>query len=100
FSGYVDVRPLLDLFYIGDLPRSNTAGDPVANVLARVTGSTTPAVLTNTFSSAYWPWVSVADPVGAGANPSLTIPCAGHVAGLFARTDGRRGVWKSPAGVE
>ena len=28
------------------------------------------------------------------------MPPAGYVAGLFARIDGRRGVWKAPAGTE
>jgi hypothetical protein len=28
------------------------------------------------------------------------IPAAGHIAGLYGRTDGRRGVWKVAAGIE
>lgn len=47
-----------------------------------------------------WPHVIVADPVGTGRNPKLTVPPSGFAAGLYARTDARRGVWKAPAGVE
>jgi phage tail sheath protein FI len=36
---------------------------------------------------------------GQAAEPIL-LPPSGFVAGLYARTDARRGVWKAPAGVE
>lgn len=48
----------------------------------------------------YYPWLSVPDPVGAGRNPRRFVPPSGHIAGIFARTDVRRGVWKAPAGIE
>ncbi len=48
----------------------------------------------------YYPWLSVPDPVGAGRNPRRFVPPSGHIAGIFARTDNRRGVWKAPAGIE
>jgi phage tail sheath protein FI len=48
----------------------------------------------------YWPHIEVGDPVGAGANATLVLPPSAVVAGLFARTDARRGVWKAPAGTE
>jgi uncharacterized protein len=46
----------------------------------------------------YYPWISIADPLRNG-KPRLCAPC-GTVAGLFARTDSTRGVWKAPAGTE
>jgi phage tail sheath protein FI len=50
------------------------------------------------YGAMYWPWLTVTDPVGAGPNPTRVVPPSGHVAGVFARTDQQRGVWKAPAG--
>ncbi|RYZ43946.1 MAG: phage tail sheath family protein [Myxococcaceae bacterium] len=50
-------------------------------------------------SAMFYPWIRVADPVGVGRNPTRLVPPSGHVAGLFARTDNTRGVWKAPAGI-
>jgi uncharacterized protein len=44
----------------------------------------------------YFPRILVADPASAGGQ-RCTVAC-GAVAGVYARTDGRRGVWKAPAG--
>ena len=52
------------------------------------------------FAALYYPHVVISDVVGVGRNPTTIVPPAGYVAGLFARTDGRRGVWKAPAGTE
>jgi phage tail sheath protein FI len=52
------------------------------------------------FAGLYWPHIVVPDVVGVGRNPTITLPPSGYVAGLMARTDGRRGVWKAPAGTE
>ncbi len=46
----------------------------------------------------YFPRVRMADPLLEGAVESFP-PC-GAVAGVMARTDGTRGVWKAPAGQE
>jgi uncharacterized protein len=51
-------------------------------------------------SAMFYPWIEVADPVGVGRNPRRLVPPSGHVAGIFARTDVTRGVWKAPAGIE
>ncbi len=48
----------------------------------------------------FYPWIEVPDPVGVGRNPKRFVPPSGHLAGIFARTDNSRGVWKAPAGVE
>jgi hypothetical protein len=52
------------------------------------------------YGALYWPWITVSDPLGAGVAPTRTIPPSGHVAGVYARTDQIRGVWKAPAGDE
>ena len=48
----------------------------------------------------YYPWIEVADPVGVGRSPRRWQPPSGHIAGVIARTDISRGVWKAPAGLE
>ncbi len=48
----------------------------------------------------FYPWIQIPDPVGVGRNPTRFVPPSGHVAGIFARTDVTRGVWKAPAGIE
>lgn len=48
------------------------------------------------YSALYFPWVRAADPLRPGA--VRAFPPCGFVAGLMARSDGSRGVWKAPAG--
>jgi phage tail sheath protein FI len=49
-------------------------------------------------SALYFPWVRAADPLRSGEIHAFP-PC-GFVAGMIARTDATRGVWKAPAGLE
>jgi phage tail sheath protein FI len=53
------------------------------------------------FGAAYYPHLVVANPLaGSGATNGdrfVTVPPCGHVAGVWARTDASRGVWKAPA---
>jgi phage tail sheath protein FI len=42
----------------------------------------------------YYPWIEVMDPI---TRRPITIPPSGHIAGVWARTDTRRGVHKAPA---
>lgn len=44
----------------------------------------------------YFPWLLSTDPVTA---QTVAIAPSGFVAGVFARTDVARGVWKAPAGI-
>ncbi len=99
FVGYAEGRPKQDLFFVGDLP-----GQRGAISATEATTSTVDQVRANVrssnFAGLYWPHVEVSDPIGVGRNPTLTVPPSGYVAGIYARTDARRGVWKAPAGVE
>jgi uncharacterized protein len=64
----------------------------VAASLAGITGA-------NAANSAlYFPWVMASDPLQGGA--LRAFPPGGFVAGLLARIDAARGVWKAPAGSE
>ena len=70
-------------------------GETVPNMpgtLANVTGS-------DALNAAiYYPWIRAPDPLQQGA--LRDFPPCGFVAGIFARTDSARGVWKAPAGIE
>lgn len=60
---------------------------------------------TSTYSVLYYPWVKVKNPFysresNATAPTTLTLAPSAFAAGIWARTDGTRGVWKAPAGVE
>ena len=56
------------------------------------------ASLRNPNSAVYFPRTQVPDPVNDFRPRS--IAASGTMAGIFARTDSQRGVWKAPAGVE
>jgi phage tail sheath protein FI len=55
------------------------------------------AMYDSAFAAFYYPWVKVENPVGTGSDTEILIPPSGHIAGLWARTDATRGVWKAPA---
>jgi phage tail sheath protein FI len=50
------------------------------------------------YSAYYFPWLKAPDPLQNGA--VRAFPPCGYVAGICARTDAARGVWKAPAGTE
>lgn len=57
-----------------------------------------------TYCVVYYPWVQTANQFyHAERNPGLPknvlVPPCGYAAGMWAKTDGRRGVWKAPAGM-
>jgi phage tail sheath protein FI len=49
-------------------------------------------------AAAYFPRILAADPLRGGA--VRAFPATGALAGIYARIDDNRGVWKAPAGVE
>jgi phage tail sheath protein FI len=51
----------------------------------------------SSYAAVYYPWVRVADP---RSGKSVLVPPAGHVAGIYARTDIERGVHKAPANAQ
>ena len=58
----------------------------------------------STYAVLYYPWISVPNSLfdadkNPSAPPSVLIPPSGAAAGMWAKTDGKRGVWKAPAGV-
>lgn len=47
----------------------------------------------------YYPRLEVVEQTAAGSR-TLNLPASGAVAGVMARTDASRGIWKAPAGLE
>lgn len=94
--GYCTTRG--DCFFIADspAPQNGSVTEP-----AEVRSFLLNDIPTKTsYGALYYPWVLAADPVGAGRNPTRLLPPSGYVAGLYARIDTTRGVWKAPAGTE
>ena len=76
-------------FYILDAP----SGKTLANIAAWANG------VTQTRNAAvYFPPVRIVDPLD-GLRPRA-MPPSGTLAGVYARTDATRGVWKAPAGTD
>ena len=69
--------------------------DTVAGVLATLAGKVGPDAENSAF---FFPWVQAPDPLQQ--NALRAFPPSGFMAGIFARTDATRGVWKAPAGTE
>lgn len=55
------------------------------------------AMYDSAFAAMYYPWIKVDNPLGSNGNSEILVPPSGHVAGLWARVDESRGVWKAPA---
>lgn len=45
------------------------------------------------YAALYFPWIQVFDPA---SNTNIYVPPSGHIAGVYARVDGQRGVHKAP----
>ncbi len=81
-----------DIFFIGDLP----AGTPASAV--EESSLVSPLDLHHERVALYHPWLEVTSAVDSAQ--SASIPPSGAVAGIVARTDRERGIWKAPAGPE
>jgi uncharacterized protein len=79
-------------FLVVDSPPGETAANIATSGLANISGSDA------NYSALYYPWVRQADPQNAGS--LRAFPPCGFVAGIYARTDAQRGVWKAPAGTD
>jgi phage tail sheath protein FI len=96
--GYCGTRQ--DCFLIADSRGKRTKDSPIVepvHVQDDMRNKYTPK---NSYGALYYPWLEIADRAGAGKNPKRHVPPSGFIAGLFARIDNSRGVWKAPAGTE
>lgn len=89
---YCQNRSLQDVFYIGEMDKFDDKPDEAENFRKALTKP-------NSYGAVYFPWIKALDPSGKSAEPILLPPSA-YIAGLFARIDASRGVWKAPAGTE
>jgi hypothetical protein len=55
------------------------------------------AMYDSQFAAMYYPWIKVDNPAATNGDTELLVPPCGHMAGIWARTDDTRGVWKAPA---
>jgi uncharacterized protein len=88
---YCERRPLRDVFYVGEATRETDTAAGAADYVQRLTRP-------NSYGAVYFPWIKAPDLTGRSVEPVL-LPPSGYIAGLFARVDATRGVWKAPAGT-
>jgi uncharacterized protein len=79
-----------DCFFIGDMDVTDDTKEEAQDFVNGLTFKTSHA-------AAYYPWLRALDPSGESPEP-IALPPSGYVAGIYARTDARRGIWKAPAG--
>jgi phage tail sheath protein FI len=77
-------------FLIVDTPSGWTTDPPALGSL--------PAL--GEYGAIYYPRLRQTEPRPGGATAVLDLPPSGAVAGVYARVDGSRGVWKAPAGLQ
>lgn len=90
--GYCANRPLQDAFFIAEVASTDDTADEAIIFRNKLTTA-------NSYGAVYFPWVKSLDPAGISPQPIL-LPPSGYMAGLYARIDSSRGVWKAPAGTE
>lgn len=88
---YCANRSLSDCFFIGDMSQDDDTVEEAKEFRDGISPK-------NSYGAIYVPWIQVLDPAGRSATPIL-VPPSGFVAGLYAKTDAQRGVWKAPAGT-
>jgi len=89
---YCANRPLQEVFYLGEAAEDDNTADEAATFRNKLTTA-------NSYGALYFPWVKALNPTGQSREPIL-LPPSGYIAGLYARIDASRGVWKAPAGTE
>lgn len=82
-------------FLLVDPLSDNNAWADVSQATGAPGVSTLRAGVVTDHAALYWPRLRVNDATGA----ELVVDPAGTIAGLMARTDNSRGVWKAPAGI-
>lgn len=88
---YCANRSLSDCFFIGDM----ALDDDTVPELQDFANGISPK---NSYGAVYAPWLLMLDPTGVSQEP-VAVPPSGFIAGMYAKTDTQRGVWKAPAGT-
>jgi Bacteriophage tail sheath protein len=89
---YCRNRQLQDVFYVGEMAETDNEPAEAESFRKQLTQP-------NSYGAVYYPWIKSLDPTGNSTEP-ISLPPSGFMAGLYARTDSKRGVWKAPAGTE
>ena len=109
---YCKNRQLQDCFFIGDMgtvtsvdaariPGAVTTVRTIADAQTFATAGSPPLdKAAGDYGAVYFPWIWSGDPIGVGLNPKILLPPSGFLAGIYARIDNSRGVFKAPAGIE
>lgn len=79
------------IFYIADVPKGTDTEEAAVKLIEK-------SPLADKNTALYFPRLSMPDPLAG--NLPREIGASGAVAGIYARTDTQRGVWKAPAGTE
>ncbi|PXX69521.1 hypothetical protein SAMN05660489_02921 [Pseudomonas sp. LAMO17WK12:I10] len=85
-------------FYIVDAPSNRTLATPGTAIGAWVQSMLHSLSNSARNAATYFPPVRIVDPLD-GLRPRAMAP-SGTLAGIYARTDAQRGVWKAPAGTD
>lgn len=101
--GVVDSTILSDAAVFCEQKQAFLIMDPPVNQVADQAGSDwigdymTDTATKSTNAALYFPYVQSTNPL---TGVPVNVPPSGTVAGIYARTDNNRGVWKAPAGLE
>ena len=87
-----------DLMFVGTVPHRQP-NELESNYLSRIQTYSSQFQSSKVYGALYGPWIEVSDPIGNGPSPTRYSPVAGHVMGIYARTEQERGIWKAPAGL-
>jgi len=85
-------------FLIMDVPFDRTLLDQMQNPSTGFAAELDSATLRHPNTATYFPNLTLADPLNQ--NKPRLVGASGTMAGIYARTDAARGVWKAPAGTD
>jgi hypothetical protein len=95
---YCEARTPRDLFFIADSPFLLNVQDVKAFKAGTESGNVPAGVaLNSSYGALYYPWI---DFFNGLTSVSVPMPPSGAIAGTYAETDARIGVFKAPAGIQ
>lgn len=89
---YCENRSLSDCFFIGDMGQDDDNYEDAISFQENISPR-------NSYGAVYMPWLLALDLTNKSPEP-VALPPSGYIAGMYAKTDAKRGVWKAPAGTE
>ena len=84
-----------DLMFLAEAPLHLEPQEAVD--FRRGEGMYSHAAFNSSYGALYYPWIEVQDPA---SGKRKRVPPSGAVAGCFARSDHKAGVWHAPAGID